>query len=224
MNRISRQLKAEWELTFCAVAALVFIVSLAAGWMRLSAPPVERASRKQAPQEPSLLAKNAYAFLTPLPTPDKDLPSPFEFRGKTRAPKVAEPPTPKPRPKPKPKPEPEPEPKAAKPIPEVAEATEPEPPKTVKRLVYGVRFMTYLYSARNASGKPVATVQLVNPVTRQRDVPAMVPIGGAIEGIRILSFDEQNLTVQDARGKRCRIPFGKSARLSSAPRVVEVPR
>jgi outer membrane biosynthesis protein TonB len=224
MNRISRQLKAEWEIAFCVVAALVLVLSLLVGWLRLSATPPERASRKQAPREESLLAKNAYAFLTPLPAVDKELPSPFDFEGQTRAPKVVAPSKSNPNPKPKPKPKPEPVPEVAKPEPKAPEPAAPEPPKTVKRLVYGVRFMTYLYSSRNASGKPVATVQLANPVTRQRDLPATVPIGGAILGIRILSFNEQTLTVQDARGKRHRIPFGKGVRLSSSPRVVEVPR
>jgi hypothetical protein len=89
-------------------------------------------------------------------------------------------------------------------------------------MVYGVRQIAYLYNARSDSGRPLAAIQIYDPVTNRTAPPAMLPIGGTVEGIRILSFDEEKLVVLDARGRRYQIAFGKSARVSSAPQIVEV--
>ncbi len=221
MKRFWKQLQSEWEIALCAFALLALVCALAAGWMQLHPPTPERASRKQAPRQASLLAPDACAFLKGYTEPTEDLPSPFVFEGQTKALKVKLPP-------PKTPPKPVVPPKST--VPEVRPKIEPAPaptpapvaPKVTYQKVYGVRFITYLYNTRGASGRPVAAIQLADPVTNQTAPPAMLPIGGAADGIRIVSFDEQNLIVLDARGKRHQIAFGKSARVSSAPQIVEI--
>jgi hypothetical protein len=220
MRQIWKQIKNEWEIAFCLAALLLLLTAGVFSWLNLNADTAPKPSRRQAPKEDSLLAPDAYAMVETMAQPNPGFPSPFVFQGQTKAPKVEVPEhRPKPKPKPptetvvvKPKPEPKPEPE---PIPE---------PTTVKRLVYGTRVLTYLYNSRDAAGKPVVTVQLADPATRQVGIPAVIPIGGAIQGIRVASFDERNLVVLDARGRKHIVPFGKSRTMSSAPRVVEVPR
>jgi len=218
MNRHWKQLKSEWEVALFALALLALVSSLAVGWMRIHGAPPERASRKQAPRQTGLLAPDACAFLQDLPETGEEQPSPFVFDGQTKAPKVV---AVQPKTQPKPPLAKLPE-VTAKPEPKVEPAPAPVEPTVIRQRVYGVRYITYLYNTPAASGRPMAAVQLADPATNQTAAPAMLPIGGMADGIRIVSFDEQNLVVLDARGKRHRIAFGKSARVSSAPHIVEI--
>lgn len=221
MKQSWKHLKSEWEIALCAFALLALICSLVAGWMQLHPPAPERASRKQAPRQASLLAPDACAFLKGYPEPTEELPSPFVFEGQTKAPKATVP-TSKPPPKTVAARPPEPVVPKVEPKVEPAPAPTPVEPKVTYQKVYGVRFVTYLYNTRGASGRPVAAIQLTDPVTNQTAPPAMLPIGGSADGIRIVSFDEQNLVVLDARGRKHQIAFGKSVRVSSAPQIVEI--
>lgn len=219
MNRHWKQLKSEWEVALFALALLALVSALAVGWMRVHAAPAERASRKQAPRQTALLAPDACAFLQGLPEASGgEQPSPFVFDGQTKAPRPVSR-----QPKTQPKP---PLPKlpevTAKPEPAVVPPPAPVEPTVIRQRVYGVRYVTYLYNTPGASGRPMAAIQLHDPATNQTAAPAMLPIGGVADGIRIVSFDEQNLIVLDARGKRHQIAFGKSARVTSAPHIVEI--
>ncbi|MDX9981286.1 MAG: hypothetical protein RBU25_14765 [Lentisphaeria bacterium] len=219
MKRLWKQAKAEWEMTLCCLALAAVLISLLVGWGRLRSDTPDRVGRKQAPRQASLLAPDAIAFLGPQSGPGEELPSPFVFEGQTKTPKTT--PSSRPRPKPDPPPEtapPRPPPRTAPPEPQ----PEPQPTPVVRQMVYGVRQIAYLYNARGDSGRPLAAIQVHDPVTNRTAPPAMLPIGGATEGIRIVNFDEEKLVVLDARGKRHQIPFGKSARVSSAPQLVEV--
>jgi len=220
MKRFWKQAKAEWEMSLACLALAAMLLSLFVGWQRLRPEEPDRAGRKQAPRQGSLLAPDAIAFLVRQSEPDLELPSPFVFEGQTKAPRVSVAP---PRPRPTPAPQPKPTPPPPRPQPPEPPPPEPEPPPAATRqLVYGVRQIAYLYNARSETGRPLAAIQVHDPATNRTAPPAMLPIGAATEGIRIVSFDEEKLVVLDARGRRHQIGFGKFARVSSAPQVVEV--
>lgn len=221
MQRIWRRIEAEWEIAVCGLAALIFLVSLARASMGLHTGEEQASTRKQAERQPSILGGEAYAFLRPLPEPAMtDSPSPFVFEGTVKArrrpkPKETAKPTP-PRPKPRPKPQP-PKPTPPKPKP----TPKPEPPKIIKKYVFELRDIKYVFGGRGKSGKPVANIMLRNPANG-RTAPHMIAVGEAIDGIKILSVDSSSLTVLDARRIRHRIAYGKVVRVNAGPRVVEI--
>ena len=225
MNRLWQRIKTDWEISLCVLAAVAVGTSLVIGWLRLNGGEEEQATRQHAKRQASLLGPSPYAFRQDLQEPAEELPSPFIFEGLTKAPKKPKHAPRNPRVKVKP---PRHAPVAAvpKPLPVVVppEPVAPEPPATVKRRVYGVRLVTYLFSAQGALGKPVATIQLRNPANGKTAAPAMVPVGGRIDGIRVISFNETALTIMDASGRRHRVPFGETGKAYSTPRIVEVPR
>ena len=225
MNRLWQRIKTDWEISLCVLAAVAVCASLAVGWLRLNGGEPEQATRKHAKRQASLLGPSPYAFRQDLQDPAEELPSPFIFEGLAKAPKKLKPPPRNPKVKIK---RPKIPPVAAAPKTPSAivppKPVEPKPPATVKRRVYGVRLVTYLFSAQGALGKPVATIQLRNPATGRTAAPAMVPVGGTVDGIRVISFNEGALTLMDASGRRHRIRFGETGKAYSTPRIVEVPR
>ena len=224
MNKAWRRIKSEWEIALCVLALVSFGAALAFAWSRLHAGERRQGVARQAKRQASVLAPDAYAFLRELPQPtgEEDL-SPFLFEGLLKEEKPARP-TRVVRTRPKPEPKPEPVAAAPKPRPPEPAPPEPAPRPTVKRYVYGDRDVKYVFSGRSESGRPAATIQLRDPHTGQTAPLAVVPVGGMIDGIRVLAVDQASLTVLDARGTRHRISFGQAARVKSSPRVVEIPR
>lgn len=223
MKRVWRKITEEWEVSLCGLALAGVLGAFLVGWGRFQTDHEDPLGRRQASRQSSLLAPDAIAFLNRLPEPDIEPPSPFVFEGQTRAPRAA--PTSRPRPQPSRRPPREPAPPTPQetpPPPAPEPEPEPEPVQPIRRVVHGVRQIAYLYNTRGASGRPLAAIQVHNPATNETSPPAMLPIGGVVDGIRIVSFDEEKLVVQDGRGRRHQISFGRSARVSSAPQIIEV--
>ncbi|NLF17675.1 MAG: hypothetical protein GX595_10515, partial [Lentisphaerae bacterium] len=94
------------------------------------------------------------------------------------------------------------------------------PPVPARRLI--ACDVRYVFSRVNASGRPVALVEILDP-GRPGTAPAVRQVGvdDVVFGMRIQSFTDQSLVLTDASGRRHTVAFGGSSRvvgeLESAP-------
>ena len=209
-----KYIRHEWEKTACLAAALLLAL-VVLDWVVADDGEIRHGAGVPPPMYVSRFGPDAFAFLRDPVLPRPIARNPFHFSG---APKPRRrPPRRRPAPKPVPKPPPAPKP-VPKPAPNPApKPVQPQPPapRIVPRYRLGRCDLKFVYNTVNRSGKPVALIELADPSRPGRTPLAKtVGIGDRIYGLRILDVSDTALTLVDAGGKRQRIAFGRSRRVT----------
>lgn len=198
MDDLLEKLKCNWELAVVAGVVLFAAIILGAHFLLGNNKDIDDLNASGTIEASSMLSEHALDFLTKKPDGVND--NPFKLP-------IKPPETPKPKPKPKQEPQnisrPAPLPKT-EPIQEPQEEIKPPEPEFTQAIAQFVM-------KGNIAARPMAIIRIKTPDGNSENLK--MGIGDTKYEMKLLSIENEQIELQDAKGTKGSIPMGKAKRL-----------